>query len=386
MSDEGQGQEPAQDAGEIKPFANLQEAADAISGSKMFEGLYPEDDPVLKPAKAEGEGEGEGTAEGQTETIAEGAGTAEGQAEGAGTAEGQAEGAGTAEGQAEGEIVSSLTGIAEVLEMDAEDLLATITHTLGEGDDATEISLADIVARYRPEVDFDTATQELADSRQSFDTAQRTRMEDYTKHANILSRMLNSQEEQIVAALESPEMVTLKGTDIAEFNARIVEGRYQIDNIRQLRQQAAKDYEKITADNQNEFFQSQSRILQAEVPGWGEEKLQVAVDELKGIGMNEREIMNSIDSRVVKAALTMKSMRTENATLKAEIKTLRAANAAAKAAARTVKKTIPKTIEPGTGKSATARGPSKAKLAQLKGKLKTSGKVEDAASVFENMI
>lgn len=69
------------------------------------------------------------------------------------------------------------------------------------------------------------------------------------------------------------------------------------------------------------FMEQEGSILRNEVPDWGDEKLQSAVDTIKTLGFDDREVVNVIDSRFIKGALELAALRSENAALKARIET-----------------------------------------------------------------
>lgn len=274
--------------------------------------------------------------------------------------------------------ITSLTQLAEALEMPIEDLKGTLQHTFKAAGKEHTVTLAELEKGYQLQADYDRSKTKLADQRKAFESEQQTRIEEYQRQANALATQFNMVEQFIRAEYETQELARLRQDDPAEWNARITEGNQKLNQLYQARQQAAVQYDQIVHQEQQEFLKREAETLKKDVEGWGEEKLKSALGTIKTLGFNDEETAGLLDSRVIKGALELAALREENKALKARFEK----------AGKTVKKvkdTIPKTLKPGkTGNL--KQSLNRSEVSNLKKRLKKSGSTRDAAKMIELML
>ena len=280
----------------------------------------------------------------------------------------------------EGGQLETLAEWAEALEMEPDELLASISHTFKAAGEDRTATLADIIAGYRLQADYDRDKTAMAEQRRNFETEQQARVEQYQQNANVLANQFMLVENTIAAQLQDPKLIQLQTDDPAQFVMRQREIETQLNNLRAARQQAAEQYNQFMEHERNEFMKAEGTKLAERVEDWGDDKLRAAVDTIKTLGYSDDEVPGVVDSRLIIGALELAQLRTENAALKARIEK-------GEKAAGTVKKQVPKGIKPGrTVTKKSGRGPDKSAVSKLRRRAAQTNTVQDAASVIEALM
>lgn len=284
-------------------------------------------------------------------------------------------------GQQDGEQITTLSGLAEALETSPEELAGAISHTFKAAGEERTATLAELVEGYQLRADYDRSKGELAKQRQQLDTAQQEGVKAFEAQAAQMANLLNFVEQNVLAQYSDAEMQKLRVEDPSEFAARMYEKDQKLAALNQKRQEATTQYDNFMAEQKRDFMLREGQKLQAEVPDWGRDKLNTAVETIRSLGLSDNEVGNIIDSRMIKGALELHDLRAENAALKARIEK-------AGAAAETVKKKVPKIAKPGKLTTTANRNArvNKTQVQKLRGNLKKSQHVRDAAALIETMI
>ena len=278
------------------------------------------------------------------------------------------------------EQITTLSGLAEALETNPEELAEAISHTFKAAGEERTVTLAELVQGYQLRADYDRSKGELATQRQALDTAQQEGIKAFEAQAAQTATLLNYVEQNILGQYNETEMQNLRQADPSEFAARMYEKDQKLAALNQKRQDAAKQYDDFMARQKQEFLAREGQKLLEEVPDWGREKLDTAVATIKSLGLSDEEVADVADSRMIKAALELTELRAENKALKARME--KATTAAAK-----VKKTVPKIAKPGKGpRTGQAARVDRSRVQKLKSNLKKSNHVRDAAALIETYI
>jgi hypothetical protein len=183
-------------------------------------------------------------------------------------------------------------------------------------------------------------------------------------------------EQLLMAEVNSPAMNALRQSNPAEWVARQTEAQAKAAQLAQARNQAQQQFahaQQQQAQQQAQHLQTylaeQQQQLVSKVPDWGDGKKTEVASFLQEFGFTPDEIGKVFDHRLI--LLAMKAQRGASAEKETS-----------KVIAKV--KTLPKLQAPG---KATSGLTVKAKqLAGLKGQLKKTGHVRDAAKVIESLL
>lgn len=269
--------------------------------------------------------------------------------------------------------------LAEELEVEPDDL-KKLTISFNAAGEQVTLPLEEVIKGYQKDSDYRKSTAALAEERKTFTSTVKTQQETYTHQSTVLAQVMGTIENSIRNQVNSPQMQALRESDPSEWNARITEANQRLGNLNQLRQSASENFKKFQSDAQIAFLQTQGQILEKDVEGWGQEKLDAAQNVMRNYGFSDEEIPQIADARLIKAALAFDDVMKENAALKEQL-------AKGKKAAKRVKAEVPKTLKPGSRK--TARG-SKPNFQKAKERLRRTptGKANTlaAAAAIEHLL
>lgn len=262
------------------------------------------------------------------------------------------------EQEAEEETAATLDEIAEALEVPMEEFLANQKLTFNAAGETVTATLAELQESYQKEADFRKKSMALADERKGFAAEREQRDQEYQATSQGLAQSFQFLEGMISSRLESPEMQSLRETDPAEWSARVNETNRVLQNLHGVRQQAAQEYISRFEENQKAYLREQGKILENDIPDWGEEKLTHAIETIKGFGFSDEEIPKIGDARLIKGALRFKELEDEVTTLRARLES-------GEKAAKKVKKLPQKPLKPSSGKA-----PANNRLTKIKSRLR----------------
>lgn len=275
--------------------------------------------------------------------------------------------------------IETLAQLAEALDTPVEDLAATLSHSFKAAGEDVTVTLAELESGYQKDADYRRSTAKLATDRRDFDVIVGNRMQQFDSHNAGLSQMMNVAEQIVSAEMGTPRMQEMRQEDPAEWAARRDEIGQRLGLLRQARDQAAAAYSNFTVGTKTEVRDRELAAL-AESGDWGENQRLTARKVMTDLGFTDMEVGQVVDSRMVRGALELNSLRTEVAALRAQV-------AKAEDTAKRVKKDVPRMQKPGKQVSQRSRTNKvdKRRATALRGRLKKSGRVEDAAAIIEGM-
>lgn len=281
--------------------------------------------------------------------------------------------------------LETLDDVAKALEVDPSELLATLkARAKVEGQDQL-VTLKELVDSYQLQVFARRQLTELDERRKAVDAELAQRQALYQQQAVETAQMMQLAEQAIVADLNTPEMAQLKAQDPAKWLMREREAQAKLAHIQQARQYAAHQWQQqqqtASAEQQRQF----AAYLQAEQEALGNKVVERGVDwtptkrqELSNFLIERYGFSPSDVSQVYNHRLVLLALDAMQATSKV-------AEVEKKASAVKEKlKVIPPMQKPGKQK-----GPLQVKqnrIAQLKGQLRKSGNLRDAAAVIESLM
>ena len=281
--------------------------------------------------------------------------------------------------------LETIDDVAQALGVDPKDLLANLKMRVKVNGEELLVSLADAQKGHQLEADYRRKTTELAEQRKAIETEFVQRQALYQQQAVETAQMMQLAEQAIVADLNTPEMAQLKAQDPAKWLMREREAQAKLANIQQARQYAAAQWQQqqqtASAEQQRQF----AAYLQAEQEALGNKVVERGVDwtptkrqELSNFLIERYGFSPSDVSQVYNHRLVLLALDAMQATSKV-------AEVEKKASAVKEKlKVIPPMQKPGKQK-----GPLQVKqnrIAQLKGQLRKSGNLRDAAAVIESLM
>lgn len=289
--------------------------------------------------------------------------------------------------EAEPEEVSleTIDDVAKALGVDPKDLLDNLKMRVKVNGEELLVSLADAQKGHQLEADYRRKTTELAEQRKAIETEFAQRQALYQQQAVETAQMMQLAEQAIIADLNTPEMVQLRSQDPAKWLMREREAQAKLANIQQARQYAAAQWQQQQQTASSEQQRQFAAYLHAEQEALGSKVTERGIDwtptkrqELSNFLIERYGFSPSDVSQVYNHRLVLLALDAMQATSKV-------AEVEKKATAVKEKlKTIPPMQKPGKQK-----GPLQVKqnrIAQLKGQLRKSGNLRDAAAVIEHLM
>lgn len=287
-----------------------------------------------------------------------------------------------AESEQEGEdtgSIETLAELAEALEIPIEELTGQLTHTFRAADEDVTVTLAELTAGYQKDADYRRGTSKLADERRNLEASHSMRMQQFEQENTVMAQQLNALEGMFAHQLEDPALNDLRNTDPAEWTARREEIFQQVNQVRQVRQQAAQRYNEFIVENLRQTKEREMGYIREKVPDFGDAQAGIARQTMQSLGYADQEIGAIFDHRVVLGVLELHALREEN-------KLLREEKAKAKDTVKRIKKDVPKLTKPGKQRLQSKQGIERNRIQKLKDRARQSGSVEDAAAIIETMI
>ena len=281
--------------------------------------------------------------------------------------------------------LETIDDVAQALGVDPKDLLANLKMRVKVNGEELLVSLADAQKGHQLEADYRRKTTELAEQRKAIETEFVQRQALYQQQAVETAQMMQLAEQAIVADLNTPEMAQLKAQDPAKWLMREREAQAKLAHVQQARQYAAHQWQQQQQTASSEQQRQFAAYLQAEQEALGNKVVERGVDwtptkrqELSNFLIERYGFSPSDVSQVYNHRLVLLALDAMQATSKV-------AEVEKKASAVKEKlKVIPPMQKPGKQK-----GPLQVKqnrIAQLKGQLRKSGNLRDAAAVIESLM
>src|SRR5690554_3122050 len=231
----------------------------------------------------------------------------------------QSEGDEAGEESGETDTIETLSQLAEALELDQDEFMASIKHKFKAAGEEVEVTLAELVKGYQKDADYRRSTARLADERRAFEEAVRQRNDEYVRLQHVTAQQMALSEQLFTAQLNSPKLAALRDSDPSEWAAQRDELAQTIGWLRQQRQQAAASYDAWRNEQLRQLRDREVKALQEAVPDWGENHRVEVRKTLQTMGFSEPEIAQVFDSRLIRGALELSTLRAENQRLKERI-------------------------------------------------------------------
>lgn len=273
--------------------------------------------------------------------------------------------------------IETVASLAEAMGMSTEDVLESLKATVKVDGHSEEVSLAELTAGYQKDRDYRQKTERLNREREAFEQQQQQVVQQLQADHAQAAYVLNSLERGLTEEMNSPELQQLRKTNENAYVARRMDFQDRLQTLQKLKQQAAQEYsrtQQMLAEQQRQAISSQlekeSEALQSAIPGWNSEKQSKLYDWLANeYGYSDEQLDQVYDHRIVRMAWEAMQYRAQQAQSEVTKKRVKQA---------------PKLIKP-------TAPPSKAKLdaknaRRLRGRLKESGKLQDAAALIEQSI
>ena len=254
-----------------------------------------------------------------------------------------------------------------------EEVQETPRYRVKAGDEEMEVDLDELLKGYSRTADYTRKTQSLAEQRKALEAeAQKVQeakilRDQYAQRLQLIEQMLVQQPEE--------DLTALKDNDPIGYAVKVAERAERDKQLAAIRQERDALMVKQHSEQQQllqQHLKTEAERLKAVIPEFGDEaKAEVLKREVrdyaKSIGFTDQELSQVYDHRAVislwKAAQYDKLVKSKPGTVK------KVAEA-------------PRTLKPGTGTSQNSDDQSK----KLRQQLKKSGKVRDAAALFERFL
>jgi hypothetical protein len=289
-----------------------------------------------------------------------------------------------AEEEPEAVSLETLDDVAKALGVDPDDLLANLKMRIKVNGEERLVSLKEAQTGQQLEADYRRKTTELAESRRAAEQEFSQRQAVMQQQAIETAQALNVAEQTLIAELNTPQMQQLRQQNPAEWLMRERDVQSRLGNLHAARQSAAMQWQQqqqMSAAESQRQFQHYLQTEQAELSGnlekrgvqWTpEERSKLSDFLITRYGFSADDVGQVYNHRLVLLALD--AMQNTQKVQESEAK------------AKQVKEKVaqmPRVTPPG---KAQGKVQVQAKvLAGLKGKLKQSGKLKDAAALIERL-
>jgi hypothetical protein len=278
------------------------------------------------------------------------------------------------EGQAEEETEEEVAEEEEEYDVVAEE---DLKYTIKVDGEELEVGIDELKNGYQRQADYTRKSQALAEQRKETESIQSERMQleqERQMYANGL-QMLKEQQNAKLQNFESVEWEALKAEDPYQYMIKKDEYRdaqERVTNIEQQRKLVAQEQAQQAQQARANFVQQEYSKLVEALPEWNDNKSTIKQDIQKyatSVGFQPEEISQLADHRSV--LIIKKAMEFDKLTTKVAPKK------------KAVKK-VPKVQKAGRGNSNEDAANDVAK--KKRARLRKSGKQDDAASLFYDML
>lgn len=286
----------------------------------------------------------------------------------------------TEEGDAQKVEFETIEQLAEATGLPLESILNLKARANVDGEEST-VPISEILKSYQLSKHVNNQSQELANQRKAFEAEQEKKLQEVNHRlteAQVLSQQL---EADLVAEHNQVDWTTLRNTDPAEFAARKQEYNERWNRIQGMKNKALSEAYRISQESQQKQTDEQTKLVQAErkkwpeaIPEWRDkakfesDRVEI-VSYLRNMGFSDTDIASVYDARQMK--MIRNAMLYEKASKKATIEQKKVVN-------------LPKVLKPGTQTTKSDTKTEKDK--ELEGRLRKTGKLDDAAAMIERMM
>ena len=264
---------------------------------------------------------------------------------------------------------------SEVEQEEAEELEEPQKFRVKAAGEEREVTLDELIKSYQLGTDYTKKSQAVAEERKAVE-AERHAVQEAKALRDKYAQRLEMMEQMLRPQDETENLAYLKETDPIGYSVKVaemVERDKQLNAVRAERERIAQQQEQERQQNLQRMVAEESQKLVAAVPEFADptkgEALRKDIRSFgKSLGFSDQELASVYDSRAV---LTLyKAMQYDKLMASKPEVTKKVAQA-------------PKVMKPGVAQS---RDTGSEELKKLKARAKQSGRVADAASVFERFI
>lgn len=272
--------------------------------------------------------------------------------------------------------IESADQLAQALGVSTDDLLDNLRIDVVIDGERQSVTLRDAQAGYQKDADYRRKTSELATQRREFEQQAQQKHQEVEFQHQVAAQMLLYAEKQLAQEADPQALAELRQSDPMAWTAKYAELTERKQQLQQLKQQAAQAYMQHTQQaeqEQKEKFDAklaeEAEALQRLIPNFKEVKPQLEGYLSESYGYSPEDMGMVADHRIIDLARKAMLYDQQQAKAKEVKKKVKAA---------------PKMQKP--GKKAAPKNPQTEKLRVSKSRLKKSGSLRDAASVFESFI
>lgn len=251
----------------------------------------------------------------------------------------------------------------------------TRTFRVKAAGEEREVTETELIEGYQLGADYTKKTQKLAEERKAVE-AERAKIQEATKLRDQYAQRLQMMEQFLQQQNKGENLEALKEVDPIGYAVKVAEQAQrekQLAILQQEQQRIAQQQQAEQSERLQQHLAEESQKLTSLIPGYGDQKTgdQIRKDireYAKSIGWSDQELANLYDSRAVLSLYQGMKYAKLQSNKPAIAKKVEAA---------------PKMLKAGTSVPRNAEAEQNKKLHQ---KLRQSGKVRDAALLFEKFL
>lgn len=278
--------------------------------------------------------------------------------------------------------VTHFTDLAEHLGVEQSYLETLLVPTKVNGEER-EASIKDLLSSFQKGESADLKLMELSDERKQFNAELSQTKEQLSQEWGRI-QALNTELQSMLTGDEDEEISNLRHTDPAEYAARMAERQLRYQRASKVQEEMRQANAEKTLTEYGHRVQSERTKLVESIPGWADDKVRESEtmkvrSYLKAQGFQDFEIDGKItdgqlvhpgmiDHRFIEAF--QKAMLYDEAKKGTEPKKAKL-------------KTLPKV---GAGKPKSKSDVSESKMKEVRGRVRQSGKLDDAAAAIAQLM
>ena len=266
---------------------------------------------------------------------------------------------------------STIEELAEALELSPEKFLESFKGKIKVNGEEDEVTFAEALNGYQRQADYQRKTAEVAEQRRQFEQAVAQTQAELAQRDQIAQASLQAAENVLMGEFADIDWQQLEHEDAgtaALYKQKFAQRQNEIQQYQQqLMAQRAQEEQMMAAQQQQmqaQYLAQQREALTKAAPDWNEETDKQVATYLRDYGFAPEEIGQLVDHR--QALLVQKAMLYYQQQKSVEV-------------AKAKVKPLPKMLKPNSKQK--QRKPTE-KLDKLRGKLKRSGSVNDAAAML----
>lgn len=270
---------------------------------------------------------------------------------------------------------STVTELAEALEIDPEELLGTLKATVKVNGQEDQVTLYEAIKGYQREADYTRKTMEVGEEKRVVDE-QRKQLEEqsqlWQQQMQDAMATVDAASSEVLSDYQSINWEDLKVNDPTRFVIQEREFQRKYATLQQKKQELLDQQLQATQQQIAEVLPKEQAALRSAVPEWKDDKVfqadREAISEYAvSQGFTKEQVKGIMDHKVV--LQLRKAMLYDKVTSKPEKETT-----------KTVIRTVSKNMKPGARKSAITAQQERLKSARRR--LRGSGKTDDAAALL----